>query len=303
MTEEIQPVQDPIVETPPVVEVAPPVVEEKTYTYQPKDESGNNLGAPQVIKYKSEQELAEKLQEQNVNLIRLNRKLTRDMRLGNIVKEEIPDSAPRVKEGQYDFTPKPLTAEERLQLSQDLTDPEKMDAAQSRLVEATIGNPAEIRRALSSQVQRIAAIDAKEQAEAFVRSNPTYYVCQQNFETLANWMVKNELEPTKSNFELAFGTLGPAGAAIMVERPIADAAPIIPPPTVVPEAIIPPVTEVPRPQARPTASGLTRSNSSDTGPAPKKGYSQKELDKMSADEYRQKVLIPEFNARQTASRV
>lgn len=302
MTEEIQPVQDPIEIAGQVPEIVPPVVEEKIYTYQPKDENGSNLGSAQVIKYKSEQELADKLRDQNENLIRLNRKLTKDIRLGNIVKEEIPDDAPRVKDGQYDFTPKPLTAEERLQLASDLTDPERMDAAQSRLVEATIGNPSEIRRALSSQVQRIAAIDAKEQAEAFVRSTPNYYVCQQNFETLANWMIRYELEPTKSNFELAFKALGPAGAGIMVERPIADVAPVIPPPAVVPEAIVPPVTEVPRPQARPTASGLTRSNSSDVGPAPKTGFSQKELDKMSSQEYLDKVVKPDFKARQQAGR-
>ena len=296
-------VQEPIVEV--IAEPTPQVVEEKVYTYQPKDDLGNPLGAPQVLKYKSEQELADKLREQNENLIRLNRKLSRDIRLGNIVKEEIPDDAPRVKDGQFDFTPKPLTAEERMQLAQDLTDPEKMDQAQSRLVEATIGNPAEIRRALSQQVQKIAAMDAKEQAEAFVRSNPTYYVCQQNFETMANWMIRNQLEPTRGNFELAFKTLGPTGAGIMVERPIEVAPPPVPIPAVVAEPIVPAVAEVPRTQAapRPTASGLTRSNSSDVGPAPKKGYTDKEISKMSAEDYKRLVLMPEFNAKQNAGRV
>lgn len=298
MPEEITPVQEPVVEA----VVTPPVVEEKTFSYQPRDEAGNTLGAPQVIKYKSEQELAEKLQAQNESLIRLNRKLTKDLRLGNIVKEEIPESAPRVREGQYDFTPKPLSAEERLQLASDLTDPERMDAAQARLVEATIGSPTEIRRALSSQVQKIAAIDAKEQAEAFVRSTPTYYVCQKNFETMANWMIKNSLEPCLENFQLAFNTLGPAGAGIMVERPVEAVAPVVPVAAVVPETVVPPVTEVPRPQARPTASGLTRSNSSDIGPAPKKGYTDAELNKMSSAEYYQKVTLPEFKARQQAGR-
>lgn len=305
MTEEV--ITPSASEQEPVVEIAapvvvPPVVEDKTYSYQPKDENGFSLGAPQVIKYKSDQELADKLRDQNENLIRLNRKLTKDIRLGNIVKEEIPDDAPRVKEGQYDFALKPLSAEERMQLAQDLTDPEKMDAAQSRLVAATIGDPAEIRRALSQQVQRISAFDAKEQAEAFVRSTPDYYVCQQNFETLANWMIRNELEPTQSNFKLAYKTLGPTGAAIMLERPIAVSPDPLPVPTVVTSEVVPAVAEVPKPQAapRPTASGLTRSNSSDVGPAPKRGFTDKEIAKMSADEYRQKVLIPEFNARQPA---
>lgn len=292
-----EPIVAPVVEAPavePVVVPAAPV--EQTYTYQPRDEENRPLGGPQVIKYKTSEELAEKLSAQNSELVRLNRKLNKDIRLGTFMRDEIPADAPRVREGQYEVQPRPLSAEERLQLVQDLADPEKCDSATDRLIESRIGSPQAILATLSEARQQIGSMNAQKEAEAFVRSTPDYFVCPDNFQTLANWMIKNDLEPVKANFMLAFKVMREAG--LVVERPVVESPAVVSTPATVVEAPAAATPEAtPRPAARPTSSGLTRSQASDGGvSAAKKGYTPAEIDKMSADEYKQKILVPEFKA-------
>lgn len=281
MTEQAA-IQDPVV----------PV--EKTYTYQPVDENSNPLGGLQVVKYDgTPEDLGKKMSEQNNELIKLNRKLKRDLRLGNITKEEIPQDAPRFDESKFQLVPQPLTAEERIALASDISDPEKFDAAAQRIVRASIGDPEALRTRLARLEQKAAKSDALEEAQAFKNSNPDYYVCVENFQTMANWMVKNGLEPVKENFQLAYDTL----KEYMTPKPAAVvAAPIV---HKTEETV---TTGQPTTPARPVSSGLTRSNGSDTGPAPKTGYSPAEIDKMSAEEYRKLVLVPEFKKQQQAGR-
>ena len=268
----------------------PVVPVEKTYTYQPADESGNNLGGPQVVKYDgTPEDLGKKMSEQNNELIKLNRKLKRDLRLGNIATEQIPENAPRFDESKFQLAPEPLTAEERIALASDISDPEKFDAAAQRIVRATIGDPTALRTRIARLEQQAAKSNAVEEATAFVRANPTYYPHDDNFKTLANWMIKNGLEPVLENYQLAFDTL----KEFMIPRPQAVVAPV---PTIDP----PPI--VPAPPVRPVSSGLTRSNGSDSGPAAKTGYSPAEIDKMTAAEYKTKVLDPEFKAQRQAGR-
>lgn len=269
--------------------IAPVTPVEKTYTYQPTDESGNNLGGPQVIKYDgTPEDLGAKMAAQNTELVRLSRKLKKDLRLGNITTEQIPDTAPRFDESKFQLTPQPLTAEERIQLAADISDPEKFDAVSQRLIRASIGDPEALRTRLARLEQKASQSDALEQAQAFKNANPDYHVCKQNFETLANWIIKNGLEPVQENFQLAYDTL----KEYMIQKP----QPVVAAPVVVPD---PPPAPTP---ARPVSSGLTRSNGSDSGPAPKTGYTQAEIDKMSGDEYKRLVLDPEFRARKQQGR-
>ena len=74
-----------VTETPstPEVIVEVPVVEERTHIYQPTDEQGRPIGGKQVIKYTTQDELVNKLQEQNVLIfLRKLREETRKNRLG-----------------------------------------------------------------------------------------------------------------------------------------------------------------------------------------------------------------------------
>jgi len=237
-------VQDPVV---------PPVVE-KTYTYQPVDDSGNPLGGPQVIKYDgTPEDLGAKMAAQNAELVKLNRKLKRDLRLGNIATEQIPDNAPKFDESKFQLTPQPLTAEERIQLAQDINDPEKLASVGDRFVRATIGDPEALRTRLARLEQQAAKSNALEEATAFRNANPDYYVHPDNFKTLANWIIKNGLEPVQENFQLAYDTL----KEFMIPKPQAAA------PVVAPVVDPPPAPTV----QRPVSSGLTRSNGSDSGPS------------------------------------
>jgi hypothetical protein len=301
------------------VVAAPPVPEEKTYTYQPKDENGNVLGAPQVIKYHTSDELAEKLADQNTNLIRLNRKLNRDLRLGNVMQDTIPDTVRRFDPSKYDLNPVPLSAEERLQVVQDVNDPENFDRGIARAIKAEIGDPEALRATIRHLREQADRVTAKEEAEAFVRSNHEYYVCPENFATLCNWMVKNDLEPVKENFDFAFDKL----KDVLVQRPPktniygrAVVEPTAPAPApAVPVAENPPVNPQPASPAaapeprRATPPALTRSNSSDAAPVKTPGSSitytdtqnrtftgREAIERMPSDVYRQRLKDPAFRA-------
>ena len=195
--------------------------------------------------------------ENNSRLIALNRKLNKDLRLSSSVKDTIPDTAPRFDESKYELKPEPLTAEERMQLVQDIQDPEKFEAAQQRLVRATIGDPNALRTRLARVEQRLDRTTVQEEALAFKRGCPDYFPSQNNLETLAAWMYKNNLDPIKENFQLAYDTL----KDVLEVRP----APVSVQPVVVTEP-----TVVPAP-VRPVSSGLTRSNASDSGPVASPG--------------------------------
>ena len=83
MSEETIVAETPLTE--PNVPVEAPVVElpELRYEYQPTDDNGMNMGGKQVLKYKTTEELIQKLQEQNVLLQRKWREETCKNRLGN----------------------------------------------------------------------------------------------------------------------------------------------------------------------------------------------------------------------------
>jgi hypothetical protein len=274
-------VQEPVV----------PALVEHVYKYQPRDpENGQPIGGEQVVKYDgSPEDLGAKMADNNSRLIALNRKLNKQVRLSSSTVDQIPESAPRFDESKYELKAEPLTAEERIQLVADIADPEKFDAASKRLVRATIGDPEALRTRLARVEQRLDRSTVQDEAIAFKNGNPDYYACPENLQTLAAWMYKNNLDPIKENFQLAYDSL----RDYMTSKPAVAPAVV----AAVPEPA--PVTPV---APRPVSSGLTRSNGSDSGPAPKTGYSPAEIDKMSSEEYRAKVLVPEFQAKQRAGR-
>ena len=173
------PVETPVepVATVPEI-VAPPEVPEKVYSYQPTDSEGRPLGGRQVIKYRTQDELAQKLTEQNVNLVRELREQTKRNRLGISDEEIVPEGAPRF-DTPLEFNPVTLTPDERVQLSRDLLDPEKFEEASSKLFEATIGaKPDTIRNTLTRLSQNELMLLAKVESDAFMSMTPDYYPCR-----------------------------------------------------------------------------------------------------------------------------
>lgn len=261
----------------PVVTPAPP--KEFRYEFQPTDENGAKLGNVQVIVYDgTPEDLGQKMAAQNTELIRMGRKLKRDLHLSGATRDQIPESAKRFDASKYELKADPLTAEERIQISQDLLDPEKMDAASDRLFRARFGDPDALRTRLARVEQQIDRSNVQEEAKAFMRERADYFPCQKNLETLAAWIEKYELDPIKENFTLAYDTL----KDVLISRPAP--APVVETPVTVQP------TPITTPAPRPVSTGLTRSNASDSGPAPSAGITRQELDKMSGDEYKRKLL-------------
>src|ERR1700689_5941040 len=124
-----------------IVTQEPAVPKEVRYEYQPT-ENGVALGGKQVIIYDgTPEDLGAKMAAQNEELIKLNRRLKKDLRLSSSTVDQIPDTISRFDESKYDLKPEPLTAEERIQLANDFTAPEKVDGVSKRIFRAPMGNP------------------------------------------------------------------------------------------------------------------------------------------------------------------
>jgi hypothetical protein len=299
MSEEIKEpvVAEPVIEqSAPEAVVAPEPPKEFIFRYQPKDENGSPLGGEQVIKAANPEEALQKMAAQNSELVKLNRRLNRDIRIGNVTKDELPESAQRFDPNKYDLSPVPMTADELVEVSRDIQDPENFGKAAARIVKSQIGDPEALRARLIRLEEDNARLKVKEEAESFVRSEPDYYPCSDNLAAIGNWMLKNNLDPIKENFKLAYDTL----ADVLVKRPVVEVPKVVEP-TPTPEVVA--VQPTPAPAPRPVSSGLTRAQASDAGTPQKTGYTTAEIDKMSAEEYKAKILMPEFKKqRQQATR-
>lgn len=235
-----------------------PVLEIKEYRYQPTDEDNRPIGGIQVIKYTTQDELAEKLREQNVLLIRKLRQETKKGRLGILEDEVLPDDIKKF-DGFTEFNPRDFTDDERVELSRKLLDPTTAFDAVNTIMEARIGAPVDvIGKKVNTLEQENLTLRAKIEANAFLNDNPDYYRCQENFEAICAWMNRYNLAPVKANYQKAYDTLKAhgvliLGAGIPVEQPV----------------VTPPVAEQPVTVEQPVrgiASGFNNEDSSSTGP-------------------------------------
>ncbi len=317
INETIEPIEEtnePIeaVEAEVAPEVVPAVPEPSfEYRYTPTDENGRKLGAEQVFKGKNAEEVLAKVADANKNLIKLNRNLTKKIRLGQMdPKDEMPEGTRRSSE-QHTFSTQELTADERVELSRDLLDPERFDAATNRLFEAKLGLKPELLRSTLREVQETnRQLMGKIEADAFVAANPDYYACRENLETIVSWMMKNELAVVRENIQYAYDTLKTAG--LLLEAPMTreavTAQPVQTPVEPVVVAQTPangPVQEEvsritePKPASRrpaAIASGLSNRSAASVGVTPKSGYTLEEINRMSSEEFKHKVqTVKGFN--------
>lgn len=299
----------PVVE--PVVTPVAPLTElpEQRYEYQPEDEQGRPIGGRQVLLFKTEQELREKLTKQNVEILRKLREVTRKQKLGISDDANLPEGT---ELAVFDApAPRTLSAEERFQLSQDINDPEKSVEAINKIFEASVGYTAEQMRqqfddARMAKLQNQAFVNYK----VFEQSVDGFYPTPDNAKLLTDWMFSKRLAPSVKNYELAFSTL--RGAGLLQEAPTVRE--VTPAPALAPVAALAPSTEpkpvVPveeesriAPQTPPqqerqharVPSGLNGRTSSESGPA-SVGISLTfaEFDKIPADELKKKLRDPKF---------
>lgn len=280
---------------------------EFSYEYQAVDEYNRPLGAKQIFRGTSVQEVLDKVANANKELIKLNRNLNRRIRLGEFEEDQLPNDAARLTNNQL-LQPRELTLEEKAKFARDILDPEKFDDVNNRLIEAQFGaKPADIRNKINSQEQRLANIEARQEAEAFAMANPEYYVCAENFKTITSWMIKNNLSPVRENFQLAYDTLKAEG--LIIEAPLREESIPVPIPPVVP---VEPTRE-PLPQPEPPVvpraaplvwsttapSGLTREFSAGVGsPRQTTTLTIREVEAMPSGEYKRRLLTDKTFAQQ-----
>jgi hypothetical protein len=250
-------------------EIVPVELSEQKYEYQPVDEENRPIGGRQVIKYRTNEELRDKLVEQNTLLIRKLRKETRNNRLGISEKDEIPEDAQKYN-GPIEFKPRQLTDDERFDISRRLLDPTTSVDATAQLLEAQLGAPlATLGQTLSDIQTENLKLRARVEVNAFMQDNPDYYKCGENFEAITSWMLRYNLAPVKANFQKAYDTLRSVnalveGPRVEVEVPVQTPVPVVEEPIRQEIPLEVPVTPIPVVRV---PSGLTRENSSEIGPA------------------------------------
>jgi len=312
---------EPVVE--PVEPVIPPVLVQKRYEYQPVDEHQRPLGGRQVILYNTQDELVEKLQAQNVELIRKLRSVSRDNRLGRTQKDEIAPEIERIQP-LINFVEKPLSPEDRFTISQQLADPEQFESARDKLFESAIGvKPADLRDTLNRTQLQTEQLVARQNCQEWMYEHPEVYQCQENVNTVVDYMVKNGLKPTVKNFE--FAQLQMQEAGLLLSSPIVREASVPEPVTSTPVALVVEapklqepapepvrINEIPVSQAEPSAtvistvekrqsqvpSSLNNRISSSTGndatPSVIEKLTYADIEKMPSDVYKKNLMNPMF---------
>lgn len=300
---------EPVAVVPPAP-VVPAELPELIYTWQPTDEHDRPMGGKQVIKYRTQDEFQKRMTEINVNLQRELRKVSRKQRLGIVDAVTLPTDVERAP-AALSFERKPLTAEERFELTQQLANPETCEAARDRLLESA--GYGDMQKTVAELNERVRQNDAYVNFQIFVNQTPAFYAHQENVELLCDWVIKNGLNPTTRNFALAYSTAKEAGLLleppIVREEPPAVVAPqpeaVVETPVVkdtVPESQAPvaeaaridePVQPQPKSQAK-VPSGLNSRVASNTGvevpTAEKPMFTLAQINRMSSDEYKRHLM-------------
>lgn len=176
------------------------------YRFQPKLEDGTAIGGEQVVYGETHEELMDKAAENYNHLYRKNRELLRLEKLNGKPPE---GSTPAPVETR--FTPRALTAEERMKLARGITDPEKIDEVLDLALEAKFGaKPQAMAQSVDTNAKRAASIHAAQQAQAWRDEHPDFFTSEKNCRDLALWIENRGLEYTVANFNKAYEDLLPA---------------------------------------------------------------------------------------------
>jgi hypothetical protein len=289
------------------------VLPELRYEYQPKDPAtGRPVGGKQVIKYRTEQELREKLVEQNTLILLQLRKVTREKELGT-AEPEVDDA--EKFENVVEFKPRDLSADERFTLSQKLQNPETAADARDLLIESAFGvKPSVLAQTLNDQQKFMIQQRAVENFLQFVNSGVGYYDTPANREAITTWMVRKNYAPTITNFNRAYQHLA-AQVGLLETAPEVhqEIVPPAPAPVVAPAVV--PVEQAPKPQepvvtnpglgSEPqqqakrhshVPSALNPSVASTAGDSPVTGnaVTLADIDRLPADVYKAKMKDPAF---------
>lgn len=188
--------------------------------------------------------------------------------------ERVPDRQGAPKR----IEPKPLSADERMRIATEITDPELADAAIDRLIEAKYGSLEIITERENRRIQEEDEARAIRETEKFVANNPDWYPSANNKKGVFDYIEGNKLDITAKNMSIAWDAMKGAGAAEMkpAEQPKEDE----------PE---------PEPKTRPRlasyATGLREGDVSRVAPATSGGnkLSWAIIDQMGSKEYERRL--------------
>lgn len=261
-----------------IIEVLPD--ENGNYTLQYETEDGQRAS---TFKGKSMLEVAKALSKSQIEATKSLGKLLR------------PDKG---REVPLRVEPKSLSPAEKLRLSSDILDPDKIEDAVMEIVTAKTGvAPSAMAERVGNLDQRDADAYYRAEAQAFLEEHPEYYPVQQNQVMLFNALEARGYDLTRNNLGIVFNQLLNEGK--MVHWPSDDATA---------ESGGGATPDDSRASARglePAANGAPRSissglRSSDANgmkpqpPKPKPLVTRAEVDRMSRAEYNERLRDPAF---------
>jgi hypothetical protein len=172
--------------------------------FQPTLEDGTNIGGEQVVYSDTRDGIADEVADSYTHLYRKNREFN--------LKEKVkaPAGTPVVQEVPK-FNPRPLSAQERMDLSRSFNDPEKIDAALDIALAAKFGaSPSTVAHSVETNSRSATEIQAAQQAEAWKDMHPEFIPTQENVLAIASWVRNRNLPYTIENFDKALLELNPA---------------------------------------------------------------------------------------------
>ena len=242
------------------------------YRFQPKLEDGTPIGGEQVVYGETNDELMDAAANSYTHLYRNNREL-------NIKAKVNPEGAAPVVVTPR-FQPRPLDARERMELARDFTNPEKIDEAADRLLEAKFGaKPATMSQSVENNAIDAEAIRAGQEATAWREQHPEVYMSQKNVSDIANWVRNRNMKYTVENLDKALADLSPALEIDPASSPgTPDKAPVDTLPAALPGSGVGEQPLTPK-----VPSSVKRNTGSNRGSVKKEGTTIKEFQRLTQD--------------------
>lgn len=241
-----------------------------------KNTEGRTISA---FKAKTEREMMDQLLQSQANANRVIADLRK------------PDAARK----PLTVEPKELTAADRLRLSSEITDPNRVVEAVSEIVTARSGITPD---KLGEEFRRMSLEEQSEyynrEAAAFRQANPDYYPVPQNLQAVVDELEHRKIEWTRNNLAIAWDALKEKGQTIpwpeAKQEPETEANP---PSNGNGQAL----TATPRPRTI-ASTGLRSSDASALPPPPqpkRQKYTRADIERMSRQEYTDKLRAdPDF---------
>ena len=193
---------------------------------------------------------------------------------------------------------KTLTDADRLRLSTEITDPDKVvDAVTEIVTHAQGASPREITTRLRTMTDEQRDQYYRDEAVAFVQATSDYYPVQQNRDKLFAALKESGLDLTRNNLALVFQTLSDQGEMIAWPTEPTDGRPK--PNGKLSEDEPSPEPNPPSPtntRPRSISSGIRSSDASASAPPPPmpKKLTRADIERMPRAEYQEKLKNPAF---------